>query len=287
MRKSRVVGVIGSLSIVLVGGTLWSVLSMTTAAGVSASRAAKHHLVSSAATTATFDLTASVQAGGTDYQGSVDGQIDFANSEATATVEVPGGFGQVISAVDPGLASKLPAAVDADTSAQIVVLGGDLYLSMAGLPIGSDQWVELGLGGSKSLASAFGTVGAALENVGTLAKLTGGMHSTVTSLGTQEVNGVSAEGYSTSVDLSSLLSHIPGVSAAISAEVTDALGESLPVEVWAEPHGPVVQLSVDSSPPAGSTIQSLDVSLDMSNWGEPVTITAPPASETLAVPIKL
>jgi hypothetical protein len=82
-----------------------------------------------------------------------------------------------------------------------------------------------------------------------LGKLTHRLDSSITSLGTQTIDGVTANGYAASVDLASLLNHEQRVTPATSAKVLKPLGPSLPVEVWAEPRGPVeAELLVPGDP---------------------------------------
>jgi hypothetical protein len=65
------------------------------------------------------------------------------------------------------------------------------------------------------------------------------------------------------------------------------LGSTLPVDVWIEQGGPVLQISVDLTPPSGSPIGSVDVSLGLSNWGAPVMITVPAHADVMRIPISL
>jgi hypothetical protein len=279
MRASRWLGAIGGTAVVVTAVTLGSALASS---GVAGARS-RSTTSTPAPTTADYDLELSVQANGTTYDGSAVGQVDFAGGQVAATINVPEGFGAVISAIDPGIASKVPAAVDSDTSAQAVYSAGTLYLSMAGLPIGSKQWVGVPFQPSSAMVSAFETAAKGLENVKTLGKLARRLGSSITSLGTQTIDGATANGYSTSIATASLLSLLHGISSTTSAEVLSILGPSLPVEVWAEPSGPVVQLTIDLSPPSGSVVQSLNLSLALSNWGAPLTITVPPASEVFSI----
>lgn len=280
MGGRRLVAALGALGIAVTAVTLGAIAASSGVAGARTAPPA----ATPPPTTAAFDLNVSVQAGGTTYGGSVVGNVNLASGKFAATIDVPGGFGTVISAISPRLASLVPSAVDADTTAQAVFTGRTIYLSMAGLPT---QWVAFPVtlpGGAKKALTA---AAKGLENVKKLGRLAKRLDLSVTSLGTEQIDGVTAKGYSTSVGVASLLSLLPGLGSATGTQVIGMLGPSVPVTVWAEPAGPVVLLSVDLAPPAGSPIQSLQLSLGLSNWGEAVTVTAPPAADVMRIPLTL
>ncbi len=287
MNVRRRIVTISSLAVVVTAVTIGSLVAVS---GVAGARTAPRTTTTAAPKTASFDLSVAVTtAASANYSGSIAGQIDFATAQLAATITVPEGFGTIISAIAPKFASMVPAAVDADTTAQVIFSGGTLYLNVAGL-FGS-KWIGIPFGHSRTAASAFRDVAKGLENVkvlGRLAKHSGG---SVTKLGPKTINGVQTNGYSTQLALGSLLHLVHGNrgfhrARSMGAKATTTLGSSLPVQVWAEPSGPVVQLSIDVNPPSGP-ISSLDVSLSLSNWGAPVTITAPPASDVVSLPFSL
>ncbi len=286
MNVRRRILTIGSLVVVVTAVTIGSLVAVS---GVAGARTAPR-TTTAAPTTAAFNLSVAVDTPSTNYSGSVVGQIDFATAQLAATINVPEGFGTIISAIAPKFASLVPAAVDADTQAQVIFSGGTLYLNVAGL-FGS-KWIGIPFGHTPAASSAFREVAKGLENVkvlGRLAKHSGG---SVTKLGTKSINGIQANGYSTQLALGSLLHVIHvgrggHIARSLGRTTTSTLGSALPVQVWAEPSGPVVQLSINVTPPAGSPITSLDVSLSLSSWGAPVTITAPPASDVVSLPFSL
>ena len=127
-----------------------------------------------------------------------------------------------------------------------------------------------------------------LENVKNLSRLARRLGCTTTSLGTKNIDGVTAQGYSASVGAASILRLLPRHGHSRRPGSSSTLGSTtVPVQVWAEHAGPVVQVSIDVTPPASSSIDSIDISLGLSNWGAPVTITAPPASDVLVLPFSL
>jgi len=282
MRARRWIVATGGLAVVVAAGAVGTTLVTTTAAGA---RTPSKPAVVTAAETVCFDLSVSVVAGGTTYAGTVIGQADLATGEVAATIDIPAGFGSVLSAIDPSIATLVPAAVDADTTAQMVFAHRTLYLSLAGLSFGAKQWVSFPVSGAGM--SALKLVARGLRNPRYLSKLAKSLGATVTSLGTEVIGGVPADGYSTVLPVTTLLDAIPGLGSAIVSEVGADLGSTLPVDVWVERGGPVLQISVDLTPPAGSPIGSVDVSLGLNNWGAPVTITVPGPGDSVRIPVSL
>jgi hypothetical protein len=285
MKVRRRIAAIGGLAVVVAAATIGSVVATSGVAGARPAPKTRAAIP----TTAAFDLSVSVQTTSTTFSGSIVGNVNFGTGQVEGTINIPEGIGTIISAIAPKLASLVPAAVAADTSAQVIFTGQTLYLDLAGLPIGNKQWVALSLNTSGGIGSAFKTVGKGLENIKNLGHLTRRLGVTTTSLGTKSINGVNAQGYSASVSSASILRILPhhGRKTTTSG-VTSALGSTpVSVQVWAQHAGPVVQVTITAAPPASSSIGSVNISLNLSNWGAPVTITAPPASEVLLLPFSL
>ena len=284
MRARRRIAAIGGLAVVVAAATTGAVVA---SGGVAGARPASKS-AAALPTTAAFDLSVSVQTTSTTYAGSIVGNVNFGTGQVEGTINIPEGIGTIISAIAPKLASLVPAAVAADTSAQVIFTGQTLYLDLAGLPIGNKQWVALPLKTSGGIGSAFKTVGKGLESIKNLSHLTRRLHVTTTSLGSKSINGVTAQGYSASVGAGSILRILPRHGHRSMTGVTSTLGSTpVSVQIWAEHAGPVVQVTIDANPPATSSIGSIDISLSLSNWGDPVTITAPPASDVLVLPFSL
>jgi hypothetical protein len=181
----------------------------------------------------------------------------------------------------------------ASGTSSVVYDNGNFYLKVPALGsmLGGKPWAEFN---STTLNSSLGTSFAPMVNsvkndsgsVQLQALLASG---TLQDLGTDTVNGTQATHYSGTIDDSqmSTLTSVNGLTAAQVAQVKSLFGASgltsETIDLWIAPDGLPVQAKVV----AVSTVIGTTTSItDFSDWGGPVTVTVPPASQvgTLTIP---
>jgi LppX_LprAFG lipoprotein len=156
---------------------------------------------------------------------------------------------------------KLPLSEVLD--GQTVYVGSSLLSSF--LPSGK-KWLKVPV---SSAAKTFGPSSFALTSPGTVPGLEG-----VRRVGTATIDGVQTVEYSGRLDLSKLPQ--PARAALDSGSVTFR-----PVHVWVGSDGYVHRAKIDLSSQAGGTSSVLDFTTTLSKFGEKVSVTVPPASETV------
>ena len=143
-------------------------------------------------------------------------------------------------------------------------------------------------------SAPFGNVGQSSDPTKFLAYLEKASDN-VQKVGTDTVNGVEATHYHATIDLGKRID---------AAKVPPALREhvrqlwtksgvsapTLPVDVWVDGEGRVVRMKMDMdlsaymggvSGTSGATAPTITMTLDLSKFGEPVTVTAPPADQVV------
>jgi hypothetical protein len=131
-----------------------------------------------------------------------------------------------------------------------------------------EPWISVALPASAASAvpGGFDTVASALGNVNEIVAFATAHHAKVTSLGSSTVDATSVTGNR------------------IMARVT---GLKVGATVWADAAGRLVQASVTAGKGGGQRGLSLSATVDLSGYGDPVTITVPPPSQVRAVPYTL
>ncbi len=100
----------------------------------------------------------------------------------------------------------------------------------------------------------------------------------VETLGTKTVDGVSTTHYRATIDLTKAAANLGSTGQKAMDQFLAHGGTStVPVDVWIGDDGYVHKLTIDESTGQGH----VSVTLDLSNYGTPVTVTAPAASDTL------
>ncbi|HEV3227894.1 MAG TPA: hypothetical protein VGY97_00355, partial [Solirubrobacteraceae bacterium] len=160
----------------------------------------------------------------------------------------------------------------------------------AGLP-GGKKWLKLDL--NAALAGKginLNQLGGGLGGVDPsqyLSYLRGAGH--VSKLGTAVIGGVTTTHYHTIIDLKTALQHLSKSTPAASAGIQSLLrtaGSStkIPVDVWIDGQGLVrreqIAYAINSGTGAGTT---LNFTIDLSDFGVPVSVTAPPASQVFDI----
>jgi hypothetical protein len=116
-----------------------------------------------------------------------------------------------------------------------------------------------------------------------------GIGGTIRTIGDEEVNGVSTTHYSVVVRLADAIAAAPEAQRAqaqAALQQLDQLGASeMPVDVWITDDGiPVRQvMTFDGNGVAALAGLEMKVTVDLSHFGEPVTVDVPPADQVQAI----
>jgi hypothetical protein len=104
----------------------------------------------------------------------------------------------------------------------------------------------------------------------------------VRQVGRTTVGGVTTTKYDATISLTKTAgTKTPQVKAAIAKLESELHRSSLPVQVWIDNQHRVRQISYQLSVPvAGGKTSHIDLTLGVSSYGVPVTVKAPPASQT-------
>jgi hypothetical protein len=211
-------------------------------------------------TTATFNFTASVSGiskglGVVTLTGS--GQADLAHDAVALSVTLPAAVARLI----PG-GSPSPEVVN------VVLSGGTVYAEVPALAtlLGA-PWISIALPSSavSSLSGIFTEVGSALGNVDEILAFAQGHHAHVTSLRSSIVDSTAVTGD------------------AITARLH---GLRLAATLWADSSDRLVQAIVSAQ---GSGRRGLGISatVNLSGYGDPVTITVPPSSQVKPIALSV
>lgn len=104
----------------------------------------------------------------------------------------------------------------------------------------------------------------------------------VTEVGTETLNGEQVTHYKATIDLQKAASKLGGrVQQAVQGMIARGAPSTLPVDVWIGADGLVRKVTLDESFSANGQSDDVNVSVVFSAYGTPVTVTAPPADQTL------
>jgi len=220
--------------------------------------------------TADMSLLGTVQSDGQTLTISGTGQIDFSTNAMAFDMNV-GGSGRSLTEKEILVNGDLFVALPVST-ALAPLIGYRAWIQMPASQSGSAN-----LAGSDPLSSL-----AVLEQQG----------ASVQVLGTEDVGGVSCTGYAVTPTKQAMVEAAKtefarlGYSSAVTGQLlTTVQGTSPPtVTIWLDSRGLVREMSenlgVQASGP-GSGV-SVSMVIDVSGYGSPVTITAPPPSQTIS-----
>jgi LppX_LprAFG lipoprotein len=273
-RPARRAGLgLGLLAAAAVGATACGGSSSSSAAGgAGAQRAAlltKAAAATSAAGSAKLSLTIGGSAAGSTVNATGSGVEDFAHKAADLTLNLTGATqGQLEVREVNGIAYlKLPSQLGGAIS------GGKPWISIDPAKIGAGS----ALSGLSSLSSdptqSFALLNSASDSV--------------TKVGSESVHGQPSTHYKATIDLDKAAASNPQVSA-VATQLKQALGTAqLPVDVWIDDKGRITRFT-EATGSAGSTAApSATVSVDVYDYGTPVTVAAPPASDVTDVTNRL
>jgi hypothetical protein len=190
------------------------------------------------------------------------GVFDFARSRGTVTIASPLGMTEVF--IPPTMYIKVPADVTGD--------GGSL-------PKGK-TWVAVpdGTPGASSMLSVGDGGGDPADLLAALTASSSG----VTKIGTTTIRGVPVTGFAIKVDPGKATGIPSADRAAVEALVASFGAAVMPVDVWVDGQNLVRRETVTLPLPGGSGApagSSLTVTTDYYDFGVPVRVSAPPASQ--------
>lgn len=220
--------------------------------------------------TARIAATISTQTQGMTVSFTETGLFDFARSRGTITMQSPVGMTEIF--LPPTMYIKVPAAVSGSGS------------DGSGLPKGK-TWVALPDGAAGDAADMGGMLGpldGGEDPAGLLASLTAAS-SSVTKLGPSVIRGVPVTGFSLKIDPAKAGAKIPGADrAAVEAFLKSFGTAQIPVDVWVDSQNLVRREKLSLAMPTGSGAPAgtkITMTTDFYDFGVPVRISAPPASQ--------
>jgi hypothetical protein len=213
--------------------------------------------------TARIAMTTTMQMQSMSVSYTAAGEYDFVHSRGTVSMRSPVGMTEIFIA---------PTAY--------IKLSGD-----SGMPDGK-SWIALDAGTSSGLGtSLFGPFGGT-DPADLLASLTA-ISSSVTSLGPAVIRGVKVTGFRVDIDPAKAAARVPGWERAGLRAFISSLGPGpVPVDVWVDGQNLVrrVKLSLHLPTGEGTSAGSQVVQVtDFYDFGVPVRVSAPPASQVASI----
>jgi hypothetical protein len=165
------------------------------------------------------------------------------------------------------------------------IVDGVIYMNLGSFPgasgeLGGKQWVKLD---PSSLDE--GMLGDLAGQTDSASPKTGleylqGLSGDVEDLGQEDVNGQPATHYRASIDYTKVLDELPDAS----QEARDALAKlrTVPADVWIDGQDRIVKMHLTMDASAfGAGAGSAEVTMELSDFGTPVDVQAPPAEDTV------
>jgi hypothetical protein len=270
------------LSFVCVASGALGVAACTSGATVGTPSAARPpagspHDVLVAAATATGSGTVHAELTAT-VNGSPSFGSDSGQSQVNTTVSMVGDFD--LADRDASMSITIPPIDGSQaTAAQLRLIGQTAYVQAPGLAsvTGGKPWISLD---AKSFQRALGSdtsnpfSGVVSGDPTKILALLAEAGVPVTEVGPSSVDGVPTTEYQATVDLAGAAGASAG--SALGSQIAHSLGlGSIPVSVWIDDQGRVRKLTTDFSVLG----VHLDVSMNLSRFGEPVTVSPPPADQ--------
>lgn len=227
---------------------------------------------------------------------------DAGGAKLALTITADNGTGAPVTVTANGVFDQSDADVTIDASSALAAaglpdVGGPIevrYLQENGDPVvyanaptltafipGGKSWVRVDLAqAAQKLGVTLGPLGAAAtENPAQALELLRSIGS-VETVGTETVNGVSTTHYRATIDLTKAAANLgPEEQGLVKHLLAGGAPTSIPVDAWIGDDGLVHKLTFDDSAGSGS----ISLTLELSDYGTPVTVTAPAASDTLDV----
>jgi hypothetical protein len=214
--------------------------------------------------TAHLTMTLSGSSAGTNVTGSGSGSIDFTNDALQLQMTV-GADGQ-----------QVPISA--------IYLGGVIYESIPGLSTVAPgkSWLSIDLSSIQKLEAQSPTTQGLSSNPALNLQLLAQQGNTVVPLGPSTIDGVAVNGYSVTVNTSKVAQKLKNANLPswMQQAVTGLKVQNLDMKVFIDNSGMLRSLETqlkEKTAAAGSV--SFDETLDFSDYGTPVSVTAPPAGQ--------
>jgi hypothetical protein len=169
---------------------------------------------------------------------------------------------------------------------QVRLVGGTLYLMVppqAQVATGGKPWASVDLSSLQPGNSTVPGLGTGSSDPSQILGYLQGVSSSVTNLGPATVRGVPRTHYRAVIDLNKAAQANPQAAAQYQKLVSQIHTSTLPVDVWTDSSNRVNQMRFQIPvPPAGggsTTGGTVTLTLQLFDFGAPVTVTAPPADQ--------
>lgn len=262
LRVAAVGTAVAAVAVMAVPGVASAAGSASATSGSATQRLAGASAATVAGKTAKIGLRESVSVAGKSVQITGSGALDFVHKSSEVTLALPAGVGSV----------------------QVRVLGSTVYVMVpsqarAKLP-GHTPWVSVNLrqASPAQLGSTFGMQGGS-ENPAQILGYLQDVTSSVTTVGTATVGGVSTTHVRAVIDLGKVAASQGGQS----RHALQALrATNVPVDVYLDGQDRVrrIMLTLAVAAATGGQGGTVALTLNLSDFGAPVPISAPPAAQT-------
>ena len=249
--------------------------------------------VTAAASTMTYEMNATMvmNVGGKTTKGTItaSGQIDRKAQAASIEMDMGSFMKSLLSGA--GANTNLPPAFNdpANMRMKVISKGSKVWmsfplLSLMGGGTAGKPWVaidakELGVDARQLAASQGVDPTAGLD-------VLQGLSNNATVIGTEQVKGVKTTRYKGTADFASLAKNLPPKQAA-EAKKLFGTKSSMPVEVWLDDQGRARRMDISFATNLSGITMTMNTQYFFMKFGEPVTITAPPASQIGENPLLL
>ena len=263
-RRLAVLG-IGAAALLLIGAGVSAALVL----GGPNNASAASEAVTTAATqtinaqSADMSMSMDMSIMGTQESITANGAFDFAQHTGTLTMNIPAGGKQLTE--------------------QAIYDGSTVYVNIGGLLGGltqGKQWVSADIGQLESGASGLGGMNTFGDPAAMLQQLQS-IGGTVTSLGPTTYDGTSVTEYSVSIPPSALKGEIGQLPSSLQQGLSGVTLPDIKADVYITPDNLLKAMYMPMSFSADGQSMSMDMTMSFSNYGTPVTVTPPPASQVL------
>jgi hypothetical protein len=162
-----------------------------------------------------------------------------------------------------------------------IYAGGVTYLqfpSSIPLPAGKSWWSFGKIAYSNSEPS-IQNLGLAGGSPRAIMNLLGREGNVVTALGSSTLHGVAVQGYAVLISPTAVQADRAGVARSFGVAGPSLRGGSTKIDVFIDGAGDVIREVYNSSGSAGATKAGASITIDLSHYGTPISISAPPAGE--------
>jgi hypothetical protein len=165
---------------------------------------------------------------------------------------------------------------------EMIVVSGNFYMKLpAGLSTSSKPWVKIDTTGNDALSKSLGST-ADLADQTDPTQLIDKIKSagTITNTTHEQINGEDTTHYSINVDVKKMADNMASTDA--EKQALSQLGATtMPFDIWVDSDNLPVRIvtKIAYPSPSGGASQQVSMTANYTNWGQPVTVTAPPASQ--------